>query len=267
MSKMPVRDLRLHREASLVPDMRPDEWAAFVADVRERGIVEPLVVCDTTVLDGRHRLRAAKETGLESVPVRMVQLDAAEARSFVIKAAVLRRHLTDGQRGMLSMMYAKAHPKPRSGGPRPKSEQEATATPRGGGSSGHRSKARENPARTEAAALFNATPKATEKSAFVLAADPDLAEKVRTGEVTLAKAVQQAKRDRRLAEIDAKPLPVPTGRFDVLLADPPWRYDFSSTANREIDNPGTLHRRHDGPACRGGRHGAGHARHLERRGE
>ncbi|MBI4491365.1 MAG: ParB N-terminal domain-containing protein, partial [Chloroflexi bacterium] len=43
--------------------MRPDEWRAFVADVRERGILDPVRVAPdgVTVLDGRHRLRAALE--------------------------------------------------------------------------------------------------------------------------------------------------------------------------------------------------------------
>jgi N6-adenosine-specific RNA methylase IME4 len=32
------------------------------------------------------------------------------------------------------------------------------------------------------------------------------------------------------------PQPLPSGLFDVILADPPWRYDFSETECREVEN-------------------------------
>jgi N6-adenosine-specific RNA methylase IME4 len=87
--------------------MRRDEWTAFLADVRLRGIVEPLVVRGSTVLDGRHRLRAAKELNLAFVPVHEVDLDGEGAREFMLKSAVLRRHMTDDQRRMCAALWAK----------------------------------------------------------------------------------------------------------------------------------------------------------------
>lgn len=64
-----VAPLRLHPLAARVPEMRPAEWRAFLEDIRQRGIREPLRLAPdcVTVLDGRHRLRAARELGLESV--------------------------------------------------------------------------------------------------------------------------------------------------------------------------------------------------------
>lgn len=32
------------------------------------------------------------------------------------------------------------------------------------------------------------------------------------------------------------PAPLPENKYDVLLADPPWRYEFSETQSREIEN-------------------------------
>ncbi|MFA4974890.1 MAG: MT-A70 family methyltransferase [bacterium] len=35
---------------------------------------------------------------------------------------------------------------------------------------------------------------------------------------------------------EKKPLPTPAGQYSVILADPPWRYEFSETGTREIEN-------------------------------
>lgn len=236
--KKPIADLVLHPDAGLVPDMRPDEWSAFLADVRERGIVEPVVVSGRVVLDGRHRYRAAKEIGLRELPAREVDLTGAAARDFVLRAAVLRRHLTDGQRAMLSAMYAKAHPKKR--GPK----EGGVSPPTGWGNSKHK----QPPAQLEAAAIFNATAKATEKADAVLSADPQLAEKVRTGEVPLQQAVSAVRHEaaRVKAEKQAKATPtravvhhgdglawlrsLPAAGADLLLTDPPYMTDVPDVA-------------------------------------
>lgn len=45
-----------------------------------------------------------------------------------------------------------------------------------------------------------------------------------------------AKAKRREQPEPAPPPPLPEGTFDVLLADPPWQYDFAETASRQIEN-------------------------------
>ena len=67
-------DLSEHERSGLVPEMQAIEWRAFLADVKERGVVTPLEITPSgTVLDGRHRLRAARELELTAVPVRVVE--------------------------------------------------------------------------------------------------------------------------------------------------------------------------------------------------
>ena len=52
-----------------------------------------------------------RDLELSSVPVRSVVLNGVTAREWLIKAAVLRRHLSDDQRAMIAALYAKQHPK------------------------------------------------------------------------------------------------------------------------------------------------------------
>ena len=50
--------------------MRNSEWQEFYTDIVMRGIKVPLeVLADGTVVDGRHRLRAAIELGMKEVPI------------------------------------------------------------------------------------------------------------------------------------------------------------------------------------------------------
>lgn len=42
--------------------------------------------------------------------------------------------------------------------------------------------------------------------------------------------------ERRLHEWKNKVIPMPEGEFDIIYADPPWRYDFSKSDNRAIEN-------------------------------
>lgn len=98
-----VKTLREHPEADLVPTMPVSEFQALLEDIRRRGILEPLhVQFDGTVLDGRHRLRAARALGLATVPVVLVRLQDETPVSYMLRAALLRRHLTDDQKAIIA---------------------------------------------------------------------------------------------------------------------------------------------------------------------
>jgi len=74
----------------------------------------------------------------------------------------------------------------------------------------------------------------------LLNAAPELAEKVAKGEMKFTEAKREAKRQEiqeKIKSVESAPKPTDvTGPFDVILADPPWRYDFSGTKQREIEN-------------------------------
>jgi N6-adenosine-specific RNA methylase IME4 len=70
-------------------------------------------------------------------------------------------------------------------------------------------------------------------------AAPEVVAKVMKGEVSIYKAHTDIRRDEKKEErqkdIIENPV-VPDGTYNVLLADPPWRYEFSETTRREIEN-------------------------------
>jgi 16S rRNA G966 N2-methylase RsmD len=104
-----VDELREHPLSSVIPRMRADEWRFFLEDVRERGILEPLHLAPDgkTVLDGRHRLEAAREVKIDIVPTVIVDLQGRSELEYMLRAAILRRHLSDDQRAVLAAQLYK----------------------------------------------------------------------------------------------------------------------------------------------------------------
>src|SRR5437762_877557 len=106
-------ELQPHPGADLVPPMRSREYSDLTEDVKQHGIAVPLDVNGNLVLDGRHRLQIAKSIGLAEVPVREVALGAENPISYILKMAVLRRHLNDDQRAALAALWKRECARPR----------------------------------------------------------------------------------------------------------------------------------------------------------
>ena len=83
--------------ARLFPDMAQDDYARLVASIGENGLLEPIAVWRGEVIDGRHRLRACAEAGVEP---RFSQLeDATDPLEYVLARNEARRHLDDQSTG------------------------------------------------------------------------------------------------------------------------------------------------------------------------
>ena len=90
----------VHEIAAVFPPMRDAEFAALVADIRERGQLEPVWTFEGKVIDGRHRLLACKKLGIEP---RTREWDGAGSLlEFVISLNLQRRHLKESQRAMIA---------------------------------------------------------------------------------------------------------------------------------------------------------------------
>jgi len=213
VNRVLIDTLKEHPQAGLIPEMRPAEYAALVADVYRRGVLEPLLVAGDVILDGRHRLRAADEAGLQDVPTQQVDLQGEEPVAYMLRSAVLRRHLSDDQRAMVAASFAREHPRPLGRPPdRAMRDQGEPQSPDD-----------RHPSRTEAARLFAASPGKVKKAIALLNSDAELAEEVRRGELRLSQALAIVRRREQLEAIERTPLPA--GVYRTIVADPPWRYD------------------------------------------
>jgi hypothetical protein len=102
-----LAQLQPHERANLVPSMQTQEYAELLEDIRRHGIQVPLDISGNTVLDGRHRLLIARELDLRIIPCRQVLLDGESSVVYMLKMALLRRHLTDDQRAATAALWKK----------------------------------------------------------------------------------------------------------------------------------------------------------------
>ena len=108
------KSLTVHPAAAAIPDLPPAQYAALKSSIERQGILQPLLVDDAgRVIDGRHRLRAAIELGLDVVPVATVAGD--DAALIACDAAVTSRNLTTSGRVLILFL---AHPDLQRGGVR-----------------------------------------------------------------------------------------------------------------------------------------------------
>lgn len=112
MLKIDPKTLAVHPAAAAIPDLSPAQYAALKDSIARQGIHTRLLIdTENRVIDGRHRLKAAMELGLEIVPCDTIadEVTADDTRAAVIacEAAVARRNLTTSGRVLVLFL---AHP-------------------------------------------------------------------------------------------------------------------------------------------------------------
>ena len=99
--------LERHPLSAAWGDMPSDLFRELAADVSRNGVRDPITLFDGKVLDGWHRVRAAKRHGLATVPVSPETPE--NPLHFVIQKNLFRRHLTKTQRATAVLLASEAH--------------------------------------------------------------------------------------------------------------------------------------------------------------
>jgi len=185
--------------------MSDEELAELAADIRAHGLLEPIVLLDGLVLDGRNRLRACAAAGVEPS---FIEWDGSgDPAVWVISKNLKRRHLDTSQRGMVAhklVGYHAAAAKERQrehGGTAPGKAslpanlREVIEAPK-----------HERTATAEAARQLNVSPRTVEHAATVIERGiPELAAAVERGAVAVSAAAEatqlEPEEQRRVVEL------------------------------------------------------------------
>lgn len=173
-----------HPAANLFPMMDAEAFAALKQDISQRGQRDPIVFLDGKVLDGRNRLKACQELGIEPDECEIEECDSPIA--YVLSANLHRRHLTSSQRAAIAaealpMLEAEAKERQRlSKGQGIKVDKELPTLKNGDGK-----------AVEQAAKLVGTNRQYVQDAKKIKAETPDLFEAVKAGKVTIPAAKRE----------------------------------------------------------------------------
>ena len=233
-----------HPAANLFPLASDHELAGLTEDIRRKGLLNPVVILNTSpgeahatplVLDGRNRLIACERAGIRPNFAPWIP-NGLGPTEWVISQNLQRRHLDPSQRAAVSVdaepLLAKdARVRLREGG-RKGGLTAGRGRPKAQGKSAL-PLSKEVRARDRAATLTGASPRLVQEAKFVRSRDPEAFERIKAGELKVSRAagrIRLSDRHKRFAKRD-----LPPGKFQVIYADPPWKYDFATSESRSIE--------------------------------
>lgn len=200
----------------LLPPLTPQEYAALRADIALHGVQSPIVVDEAgAILDGHNRAAIAAELGIDCPRIVLAGLTESGKRERALALNLKRRHLGQIAWAEAFRLLAQEHGVELGGkGGRPAANRATVA---------RLAEEVGVPVRTAQYRL------SIERS---LADRPDLAAAVDSGEMPAGRAMSIARSEAVARQL--LPARLPDGRFDVIYADPPWRFDKGTLASRDI---------------------------------
>lgn len=92
--------MAVHPVADLFPLLADDELAELAADIKQRGLLHPVVLdAEGRILDGRNRWAACDLAGIEPATV---VYDGDDPDGYALTVNISRRHMTKGQQAMVA---------------------------------------------------------------------------------------------------------------------------------------------------------------------
>jgi ParB-like chromosome segregation protein Spo0J len=98
-----VNTIPFHPLADLFPLTQGADFDDLVADIRANGQIEPIILFEDKILDGRNRYLACIAAGVEP---KVAPFSKDDPLAFVISANLRRRHLDESQRAMVAAKLA-----------------------------------------------------------------------------------------------------------------------------------------------------------------
>jgi len=211
--------VEFHEVANIFPLMDGEPFKELCSDIAKHGLIEPIWTWLGKIIDGRNRYRACEEVGI--VPAyREWEGEEKGLLSFVISLNLKRRHLNESQRAMIAARMANI----RLGDNQYKNNGSANVQTL-------------QISQEKAAELFNVSPRLVASAKKVIEeSKPETIAKIEGGKTTVSQIARRFTRQERMEEI-SKGNQSLNGRkkYSVIYADPPWKYDFSFSDSRAIE--------------------------------
>ena len=249
--------MKFHTITNIFPMMSEEEFTDLMEDIKKHGLRETIWTWKGEIVDGRNRYLACTKAGIEP---QLREWDGEGSLvEFVVSLNLHRRHLSQSQKAMISenmLPFLEEEAKERQAighynAPQYKENPVREIIP-------EQDKGR---ARDHAAKLVGTNPHYVSDAKKIKQKSPEIAEKVVKGKLSIPEAkllikqpeevkkkvlekvekgeVKKARegiREVRKEELQKHYPELPLDKYDVILADPPWKYAFSVSDNRKVEN-------------------------------
>ena len=159
-----------HPIAAIFPLLPEEELKELAADIEARGLLQPILLHEGKILDGRNRYRACQMAGVTPETETYAGTDPLKD---TLSLNLRRRHLSESQRAMVAAKLATL-----SNGGNRVAEQLANLPTA--------------PTQAEAASALQVSPRSVQSARKVLTESPELAEQVAAGTITVHAALPRA---------------------------------------------------------------------------
>jgi ParB-like chromosome segregation protein Spo0J len=101
-----IEGFTIHPFAALFPQLEGWQFAELCQDIKEKGLLNPIVLDEGKIIDGRNRLRACREAGVTPLFIEFEDLNLdCSVEEYIFSNNIQRRHLSDDQRAALVMRF------------------------------------------------------------------------------------------------------------------------------------------------------------------
>ena len=228
---------KYHEVADIFPMMSGDEYDALKADIAQNGQREPIWLHpDGRIVDGRNRHRACVD--LNIAPHFRTWDGTGSLVSLVVSLNLHRRHLTSGQKAIIAaeilpMLEDEAKARQRMSPGRGNTKGFQNFENLFGEESDKLETVEPFHSADQAASIIGSNRQYVSDAKRLMSEAPDLAQHVKAGDMKITEARRQLQQRQKQ---EAPPLP--TDKYRIIYADPPWKYSNSGsieTANgREV---------------------------------
>jgi N6-adenosine-specific RNA methylase IME4 len=190
----------------LLPDL-----TELSGNIKEQGLLEPIIVYEGQILDGRNRYRACGIAGIEPITTEFTGTQV-QALEMVWGRNKARRHLSPSQAAIAAAKYEQAH------NHYAPIKEAAKDRQREGGKEKVVALMPQPKTRDLRATDAGVSPKYIHAADRIVQERPDLAVAIETGSKTITQVQREMKQE------EARVVPIPEGEYRVLYVDPPWKY-------------------------------------------
>lgn len=226
--------MEAHKFADIFPMMDEIDFTNLKKDIKENGFDKerPIILYEKKILDGRNRFKACKELNVKPI---FINYEGESPLSYVISNNLDRRHLTESQRAVIGVVAL------------PLLEEEARkrqgtkiSLPQ---KIGELKDKHSGEATQITANQFKTNREYLRMAKKIQETSPELFEELKQG----TKDFSDVKKEQRMEKIqkqreEIKQL-IPERKlkqeYDVIVIDPPWKYDGGEEAYNSDSNRGT----------------------------